>query len=177
LAEGSDREKNWLIIVLRLIHIVAGVFWIGGSVITTFFVGPAAAATGEAGQQFLVRLVRNLNFVQRCVAAAGLTVLAGGALYWIDSHGLTSSWMFSGPGWGFALGALFAIVGFAFGIRVGRITRQLAGTISAIQGKPTEGQVLERDRSQRQAFRLRLVQDSLLILALACMATARYWGR
>ena len=167
---------NWLIVVLRLIHIVAGVFWVGGSVITTLFISPAAAATGEAGHQFIVRLVRNLSFSQRFAAAAGVTVLAGGALYWIDSHGLSSAWMFTAPGWGFALGALFAMVGFALGIRVGRITRQLAATISSIQGRPTEGQILELDRAQRQAFRLRIVQDTLLIIALACMGTARYWG-
>ncbi len=167
---------NILVLVLRLVHIVAGVFWVGGSVITTFFISPAAAATGEAGQQFFARLVRNMHFVQRFAAAAGVTVLAGAALYWIDSHGLTSSWMFTPPGWGFALGALFAIVGFGFGIRVGRVTRKLASDMSAIQGTPTQGQMLELDATQRQALRLRRVQDALLIIALACMATARYWG-
>jgi hypothetical protein len=35
--------------------------------------------------------------------------------------------------------------------------------------------MLELDAAQRQMHRLRLIQDPLLILALACMATARYW--
>ncbi len=167
---------NLLILVLRLVHIVSGVFWVGGSVITTFFISPAAAATGEAGQRFLAQLVRNQRFTQRFAAAAGFTVLAGAALYWIDSHGLTSAWMFTAPGWGFALGALFAIMGFGFGIRVGRETRKLGDSIAAIQGQPTQAQVLELDAAQRNIFRLRLVQDTLLIIALVCMATARYWG-
>ncbi len=167
---------NILVIVLRVIHIVAGVFWVGGSVVTTFFISPAASATGEAGHRVFVQLIRNLRFVQRFASAAGATVLAGGALYWIDSRGLSSPWMFSGPGFGFALGALFAIVGFGFGIRVGRATGRLADDMSAIQGTPTEGQMLGLEASQRQVFRLRLVQDMLLVIALACMATARYWG-
>jgi hypothetical protein len=166
---------NILILLLRLVHIVAGVFWVGGSVLTTFFIDPAAAANGDAGQQFYGRLVRQARLSQRFAAAAGLTVLAGAWLYWIDSAGLTSDWMRSGPGLGFGLGAVLALIGFAFGFRVGALTRRIGSLTSTIKGTPTQGQILELDAAQRQMHRLRLIQDPLLILALACMATARYW--
>jgi hypothetical protein len=39
----------YLIWLLRIIHIVGGVFWVGGSLIMTFFVAPTLAATGENG--------------------------------------------------------------------------------------------------------------------------------
>ncbi len=166
---------NYLVLVLRLVHIVAGVFWVGGSLITTVFLLPASAAAGQAGQAFLAQLVRTTRFVQRFAAAAGITVLAGAALYWIDSAGLRSEWMRSAPGWGFGIGAVFALLGFVVGIRVGRVTRRVAELVSAIKGEPTQGQVLELDSAQRQMARLRHVQDGLLVVALALMATARYW--
>jgi uncharacterized membrane protein len=43
----------YLIWLLRIIHIVAGVFWVGGTLIMTFFVAPAIGATGESGQKFV----------------------------------------------------------------------------------------------------------------------------
>jgi hypothetical protein len=166
---------NYLVLVLRLIHILAGAFWVGGSLITTFFITPAVAATGISGWKFLAHLVRNAQLSQRFAGAAGLTVLAGAWLFWIDSAGLTSSWLRSGPGWGFAVGAVFALVGFAFGIRVGVITRKIGGIAAGIQGQPTQDQVLELETVQRQMQRLRLISDAALLIALACMATARYW--
>ncbi len=83
--------------------------------------------------------------------------------------------MRSAPGWGFGIGAVFALLGFVVGIRVGRVTRRVAELVSAIKGEPTQGQVLELDSAQRQMARLRHVQDGLLVVALALMATARYW--
>ena len=48
---------NLLIIVLRLIHILAGVFWLGGSFMSAIFLTPAVAATGESGQKFMGHLI------------------------------------------------------------------------------------------------------------------------
>ncbi len=167
---------NYVVLILRLIHIVAGTFWVGGSLITTLFIMPAAAATGEGGQRVFTHLVRNVHLVQRFAAAAGLTVLAGAALYWIDSAGLTSSWMRSGPGWGFGTGALFALIGFILGTRVNVLTRKIVNLVAAIQGTPTQGQMLELDAAQRRLYVTRVTQDAMLIIALICMATARYWA-
>ena len=39
----------YLIWLLRIIHIVGGVLWVGGTLIMTFFIGPAVSATADAG--------------------------------------------------------------------------------------------------------------------------------
>lgn len=91
---------DYLVITLRIIHIVAGVFWVGGVLIMTFFIGPAIGATAESGQKFIGYLMSNLKFSNRMAAAAGTTILAGFILYWIDSDGFTSAWMSSGAGRG-----------------------------------------------------------------------------
>ena len=38
---------NYVLLILRIIHIVAGIFWVGGALMMTFFIGPTAAATAE----------------------------------------------------------------------------------------------------------------------------------
>jgi uncharacterized membrane protein len=164
-----------LVIVLRVIHILSGVFWVGSAIFTGFFVSPAVAATAEAGQKFMAHLVTKSRVTARITAAAILTVLAGAALYWIDSQGLTSLWTTSGPGIGFGLGALFAIVGLVFGVLVGKSTAVLGRLAAEISSKPTPDQMEKLGAARRQLAYAGPASSIALILALACMATARYW--
>ena len=69
---------------LRLVHIVGGAFWYGSAILMGFFISPTVSATGEAGQKFMGYLVKNKGITKVIATAAGLTVLAGGILYWID---------------------------------------------------------------------------------------------
>ena len=78
---------------LRIVHIVAGVIWVGGALIMAFFISPTIGATGEAGQKFVGHLMNHLKFSTRMMIASGLTILAGFILDWIDSDGFTSPWM------------------------------------------------------------------------------------
>ena len=102
---------EYLKIVLRLIHILSGVFWVGGAFFLGFFVNPSIQATAESGQKFMAHLMTKSGLTFRITIAAFLTVLAGGWLYWIDSGGLTSVWIHSATGWGFGIGGIFGIVG------------------------------------------------------------------
>jgi len=166
---------NWLVIVLRTVHILGGVFWVGSAVFNGLFLGPAVGATAEAGQKVMAHLVTRARLTGTISAAAGLTVVAGAALYWIDSQGLTSLWTRSGPGAGFGLGALFALAGLAFGLMVGRSMSTLGALASQIAGKPTPEQLAKIQAAQRQLAYAGPATTVSLVLALLCMATARYW--
>src|SRR4030067_3743973 len=109
---------TYLIWLLRIIHIVWGVFWVGGVLIMAFFLAPSVGATEEAGQKFIGHLMNNLKFSSRMSAAAGLTILAGFILYWIDSDGFTSAWMKPDAGRGFGVGAGLAVICFLFCILI-----------------------------------------------------------
>ncbi len=166
---------NAFLIVLRLIHILSGVFWVGGGLISFFFLGPAVAATGAAGQQTMGYMVNQGRMTLRLTIAAILTVLAGAVLYWIDSHGLSSSWTVSAPGIGFAVGALFALVGLGAGLVVGRSFQALGRIAASAQGKPSPDQMTQLQAIQKRLATASAVNTFALILALVCMATARYW--
>ncbi len=166
---------NSLVIVLRIVHILSGVFWVGGAIILGYVITPAVAATGENGQKFMVHLVTQSKITLRITASAILTVVAGGSLYWIDSGGLTSGWISSPAGWGFGIGATLGLIGLIFGILVGINVSRLGRLASEIKGKPSPDQMSEIQAAQKRLKFISPINTIALILALACMATARYW--
>jgi uncharacterized membrane protein len=166
---------NTLVIALRLLHILGGVFWVGSSLFLGFYIAPAVAATAESGQKLMAHLVTRARITVWITGAAMVTVAAGATLYWIDSQGLTSAWQNSGPGVGFGLGGLFALVGLAFGVLVGRNTSMLGNMAAQIQGKPSPEQMTKVQAAQKQLAYAGPINSLALILALLCMATARYW--
>ena len=164
----------YLIWLLRIVHILGGIFWVGGALIMSFFVAPAAAATADAGQKVVGHLMGNLKFSSRVSAAAGMSILAGFILYWIDSDGFTSAWMTSGAGRGFGIGAAFALVGLVFGILLSRTMKSMALLGAQMQGKPSAEQVQEMSALRKQQATYSIVNVAALVLAVIFMAIARY---
>ena len=163
---------NYLVIVLRIIHILAGVFWVGGTLIMTFFIAPTIGATAESGQKFIGYLMNNLKFSQRMAASAGLTILAGVILFGLDAR--NSGWASSGAGRGFGIGALFAIIGFVYGMLVGNTTKAMAKLGAQFQGKPTPEQMAQMQALMKQQSTYSKIAAATLILAVLFMAISRY---
>ena len=166
---------NYLLITLRIIHILAGVFWVGGTLMMTFFIGPTIGATAEAGQKFVGHLMNNMKFSNRIATAAGLSILAGTALFWIDSNGFTSPWMSSGAGRGFGIGAAFAVVGFVFGIFIGRTTIAMAQLGAQFQGKPSPEQMAQIQALRKKQATHSTIAATSLIISVIFMSVARYF--
>lgn len=166
---------NILVLVLRLVHIVAGVFWVGSAMLNAFFIIPAVAATADAGKAVMNHLMTKARLSMRISVASGLTVAAGAALYWIDSQGLTSAWQYSGPGIGFGIGGFLALIGMGLGFLVGSNAQRLGQLAAQSQGKPSPEQVAQIQDAQKRMTSFGNTSTIALVLALACMATARYW--
>jgi len=160
----------WLIWLLRITHIVAGVFWVGGSVVMTFFIGPAVGAIGDAGPKFMADLINNRKFSNRMAMASGLTLLAGFLLYIRGGAAL----MGTSFGIGLGIGALFGVISFIFGITIGRTVKAMAQLGAQMQGNPSPEQ-----RSQMQALQKRQRTVSTIatwsaIFSTVFMSIARY---
>jgi len=166
---------TYFIWLLRLVHILSGAFWFGGNLMMMFFVGPTVREMGEAGPKFVGHLVRNLKFTTYMTVAAGLTALAGVSLYWIDSSGLTSAWMQSGAGTGFGIGAVFGVIGFVYGILVGRTINALVALGGQVQGKPSPEQAAQLGSLQKQQANYSKISAGALTLSLVFMSIARYF--
>lgn len=168
---------NVLVIVLRLLHILSGVFWVGAALMFTFFISPTVGATKEAGQSFMRHFMGNTKINLVIWTSAITTVVAGAFLYWLDSEGFTSAWMHSGPGIGFGVAGGFAFLGLIVGIVQNRNSNALAklgGQIQS-QGKPPSPEQASRLQSLGKALALGgKLNVAFLILATIGMASARY---
>jgi hypothetical protein len=109
-----------------------------------------------------------------------LTVLAGGALYWIISGGLTLAWVATGPGLGFTIGSVAALAAFFLGaLGIGPTAGQigaLGGEIAASGQGPTPQQIDRMQGLEKKLSSLENTEFVLLAIALVTMATARYWA-
>ncbi len=165
-------------IILRLIHILSGVFWVGGIVILAGFLQPTAQALVPEGPKFMQRLMAGPLLVWLSVTP-GLTVLAGLLLYWHDSAGLSTTWIASGTGLVFTLGGLLGIAAMLVGFLVSRPAAVgLSSVGQEIQrgGKPpTQEQMGQIAKFQAALTQGALWTAILVSLALAAMATARYF--
>jgi uncharacterized membrane protein len=166
---------NNLMIVLRLIHIIGGMFWIGSTLLMVLFILPSVNATMESGQRFLGHFLTKTHYGRVLGLSAILTMLAGASLYWIDSAGFSSNWTRSGPGWGFGIGGILGVIGFILGNRFGNNIMTLGRTAATTEGTPTAEQKAIMEAAQKPLRALGAISTFALLLALICMATARYW--
>ena len=165
---------NILLLVLRLVHIIGSVFWVGGALAMNFFVSSTIRATGDAGRQFAGHLMGKTRFSQFMSLSGMLSIIAGFILYGIDSNWFTSAWQSSGPGIGFGIGALFAVVGMVTGIMNGNNNRTMGQLSAQIQGKPTPEQAAKLGSIQKRQAWVVPANTYSLLLALIFMAIARY---
>ena len=166
---------HYLMIVLRFLHVFAGAFWFGGAMLMSFFISPTVAATAEAGQRFMGHLLNKIRIHVIFTVAASLSILAGVGLYWIDSDGFVSAWTRSGPGIVFGIGGVFGLIGYIFGLLLGKNLSILASIGAKAQGKPTPEQLSQIQAAQKQLKVVGPVSSFSLIIAVACMSVARYW--
>lgn len=162
-----------LIWLLRIVHIVGGVFWVGGVLMMTFFVVPTIGAIGETGQKFMGYLMNNRKFSSRLAAAGGSTILAGLILFGLDARA-GAAWGRSHFAIGLSIGAAFALIGFVFGILLGRTIKSMAQLGAQIQGKPSSGQLAQMQALQKRQATYSTINAVTLVVAVIFMAIARY---
>lgn len=167
---------NWLIIVLRLIHILFGVFWAGSIFFIVSFMLPTARAAGPAGAPFMQRFSR-AGFVNAAIGSGALSSLAGFALMPLVSGG-QSSWYGSPMGIAISIGALTALVALGMGVFVQRPTMArmavIAVAVEAAGGTPTAEQMAELPALQARMSSVARIAAWLLGITVVCMAVARY---
>lgn len=165
---------NYLMLILRLTHIFAGVFWVGATLTTSFYLSPATKATGEAGQRVMDYLHTKARLATAMTLAGILTVFAGYSMYWIDSNGFSSPWTHSGPGIGFGIGGAAGLLGLIFRILANRNMTKLSRVAVENKERPDSKQLQKLVSLQKRQARLNTLNTWALIIAVLFMATARY---
>lgn len=165
-------------LVLRFVHIVSGIIWVGGGAFVAFFLVPALAANRQLMPQVMAGLQRRRVFI--ILPTAGLlTVLAGVRLLWIDSAGFAESYMQTGPGRAFSVGGAAAIIAFLLQVLVAVPAGAKLGRIAAQLGPSPSPDERERLSAQVNRLRRRNAMGTLWavlfgLFAASAMAIARY---
>jgi uncharacterized membrane protein len=167
-------------IVFRFFHILAGAFWFGAATMFAAFLGPAAGDVGPAAQPILSNLVNKRKLAKVITSAAGIAVTAGLIMYLKDaSDAGFGNWISSATGLGFTIGGVAAIAAFFEGmLEIGRNVEKMVhigDQIVASGGPPSPEQGAEMGRLQAAIKRASQIDLVLLVIAVSCMATARYW--
>ncbi len=162
-----------VLFLLRAIHVVGGVLWVGGLMIVTFFLLPASRTLGPAAQPMLQDIMGRRKLPVYLMSVAIATTLAG-VLLMIRNVSLTDgAWARSPMGIGISVGAATAIVALVIGMTVtAPAAKRLGGP-----PKPGAAPLTDEERTRlvrRTAIGGRLVLALLAVSALT-MATARYY--
>jgi hypothetical protein len=167
-------------LVFRLLHVVAGVLWVGSAFLFVAFIGPSAAEVGPSAGPLLSVAVKKRKVVQVITWLGVVNVLAGWILWlrYANDVGL-GDWVTSSFGFVLTIGGVLATITFFVGyIGVGRNVERLVdlgGEVAAAGGPPAPAQQAELDRLSSALERHGKLDLLLLLLATIAMATARYW--
>ena len=164
-------------LVLRLLHIVSGVFWAGAVFLMVGFVFPSVRDAGPGGAPFMQQIQRRRLPVSMN-PAAGLTMLSGLILYGRAIAMTDGAWARTNSAMIFGIGGVAtivaAIIGGAFVSRSGVRLGKLGEAIQAAGRPPSAEQAAEMAALQAKMGKGMRVVASLLLVAVIAMATARY---
>jgi hypothetical protein len=164
------------LIVLRVVHILGGLFWVGSGLFSTFYLAPALKHAGPAAAGQIMASMQKRRMFQVMPAVAILTILSGLRLMMIVSAG-DSHWFVHPVGHTFAISGAFAILAFLTGVFVARPAMVRVGKLSqsaASDGASKELIMSEVAKLQRRATMSSGIATAFLVLAVIGMAIARY---
>jgi hypothetical protein len=167
-----------LTLVLRFVHIVGGVFWVGAVFLMVGFIFPTVRATGPIGGRFMQEVMQRRRLSVFMNTAAGLTMLSGIIMYGRIMAATNGAWGETAAGMTFGIGGLATILAAILGgALVGRGGQRLARIGAAVQasgGAPSPEQAAEMSAIQARMGRAMIAVAGLLFVAVTSMATARY---
>ena len=167
----------WFVVV-RLVHVVCGAFWLGAAALLAIFLIPAVRATGPSGGAVMQQLTQVRRMPTVILWISWIALLSGAYLYWHASGGLQPVWMRSRAGMSFGGAGLLALVAALIGMLVSAPTASRMSALgAAVQqrgGPPTP-----EEGARLQALQVRMLLAAqgialLLLVTIGFMAVANY---
>lgn len=166
------------LLVLRLVHILGGIFWLGSGLFTTFFLLPSLGSLGPAAAGPVMGALQQRRLFTVLPAVAVLTMLSGLRLLQLASGGFQAPYFASRTGQVFLWSGVAAVAAFLVSLLVSRPAAVRAGQLGAALASLPEGErgarAAEVERLRRRSGVSSILAMVLLIGAAAGMAVARY---
>lgn len=162
-----------MLIIVRLLHVISGVFWAGTMMFVAFFLFPSIRDAGPEGGKVVAQLTRR-RFTEIVPVIAIIAILSGLWLYWRASQGFQQPYMGSMAGMTYGTGGAAAILSLLIGLTIVRPSMKRAAELAA--GGPDETRMAEIQKLRKRAGTGGQVVAVLLLVAVAAMAVGRYVG-
>jgi uncharacterized membrane protein len=166
-------------VIFRIIHILAGIIWVGASVMMVLVVGPTARRTGPQAGPFMMNLAGYSVFPGLMMYSAILTVVAGLVLYdRVTDHFRDGDYMSSGGGIVLSIGVVAGLLAFGHGfMTLSKFTKQqydIARSVMESGGTPNQEQAAEMMRIQDKIRINSQISLILMLISVVGMSAARY---
>ena len=166
---------DFIMLILRVLHILLGAFWVGGAVTAAVFVAPAVRNLGPNGGAFMQQFIERRKFGMYMTIAGDITVLTG--LAFLGHNMASEMWRASTYGQVMMLGSALGVVALGIGHGVNAPTSKklsaLGARLQAAGGPPSPDALAEMGRLQKRLETGSRVGALLLVLTVVCMAAAR----
>jgi len=160
------------LMMIRLLHVLLGVFWSGAVLFLMLFLDPATRAAGPAGGQVMQQLQKR-GFVGTLVLVGLVTVLTGVYVLWSVSGGFESAYMGSLRGIMLSTGALTGLLALGTGAHVSRPTVRKLGVVAqrvaSAEGAPDPDDLAEMARLRARLTLAVRIAGVLLAITLVTM--------
>ena len=167
--------------LLRLVHILAGIFWVGATLFLAGFLIPAIRALGPSAGPLMSQLMQQRHLQRWINISMSLAILAGLVLFGLDSRAGGHAFGRSPMGITLSIGALLAIAAAGVDGAMGRPTARKLGEIAQraqeaqrTGGAPAADLAAQAAPLQAKLARVLTITAWLLLLSATTMAIARY---
>jgi uncharacterized membrane protein len=165
-------------VVLRLIHIFAGIFWVGAALFMAVLIIPMVRKAGPDSSVFMWRLYKHTRFITAMPIASVLTTIAGILLYIRVSDTFNVDWITSTGGLVLTIGSIAGLLATGHGGAVlGPMSASYTDALDEVVsqgGPPSEEQVSKLQALGGKIGRHAQISMILMLIAVIGMASARY---
>jgi uncharacterized membrane protein len=168
---------NAFFLLLRVTHVITGMFWVGASLFLTFFLYPSVRDAGPAAG-LVMRGIIGRKYPAVAFGMGLLTLISGFSMYYLAGRGSGGSWFSSRPAMAFGAGGVLAVIAMIYALVAVKPNADAMGkvqaTIAARGGPPTpdEGQAIATYQG-RIVGRTKMITILVSTTALP-MSVARY---
>lgn len=170
-------DHSWLLL-LRLVHVVGGILWVGAIVTLAWFVIPTQRLEGADGGRFVGRMMAERRFSTYLPVLALATLISGFVMYGQAMAGTQGQWASTRPAMIYGLGAVTAVLAFIIGIAMGVASEKKMAAIGrrlkAERREPTAAETALVDSLRARAGLGARIASVLLLVSAVTMAVARY---
>ena len=161
-------------VVLRLLHIVFGVFWMGTMLFLVLILEPRLRALGPEIQWPAMRAISKV--MGPALGISGfITIAAGMAMYFRLSRGSLDRLFADGWAWAIFIGFVTSIAAYGFGVVSGVTSVRMGRIADAIEGRaPTPEEGGQMQKLSGWLVMAARIAAIFLLIAVGAMASARF---